>query len=77
MTDFWLLVIGMSINIQPLTEVGRPWVRAFLQAQAGAVYMVSRGKVHQCDALPGFSGSLDGKRVGLVTLRIDLELLIC
>lgn len=61
----------MGINIEPLTEVDRPWVRAFLQEQAGAVCMVSRGKVHQCDALPGFSGSLDGKRVGLVTLRID------
>ena len=37
---------------------------------AGPV-IVTQGKVHRADALPGFAAVEDGKRVGLITYRID------
>ncbi|HRQ39764.1 MAG TPA: GNAT family N-acetyltransferase [Chloroflexota bacterium] len=61
----------MAVTVEPLTENDREWVRAFLWREAGNTRMVSRGRLHQCDELPGFIASLDGERVGLVTVRLD------
>jgi ribosomal protein S18 acetylase RimI-like enzyme len=61
----------MPITIQPVEENDREWVRAFLWQWAGNTRMVSRERLHQCDELPGFIGSLDGERVGLVTVHVN------
>ncbi|MCL4261637.1 MAG: GNAT family N-acetyltransferase [Anaerolineae bacterium] len=61
----------MAITIQTIEAGDREWVRAFLWQQAGNTRMVSRGRLHQCNELPGFIGSLDGQRAGLVTVRLD------
>ncbi len=61
----------MAITIQPIEASDQEWVRGFLWQQAGNTRMVSRGRLHQCDELPGFIGSLDGQRAGLVTVRLD------
>jgi len=59
------------IQIQPLSDHDRPWTREFLVQQAGATRMVSRGRLHSCDELPGFAAILDGAKVGLLNYRID------
>lgn len=61
----------MTVEIQPIKREDRAWVQAFLWRVAGCTRMVSRGVLHQCDALPGFIGSVAGQRVGLVTYRVD------
>ncbi len=61
----------MAIDIQPITESDREWVRAFLWREAGHTRMVTRGWLHQCDELPGFIGRVDGERAGLVTVHIN------
>ncbi|NJN55646.1 MAG: hypothetical protein HC804_13390 [Anaerolineae bacterium] len=60
----------MVVEVQTISESDREWVREFLWQQAGNTRMVSRGVLHHCDQLPGFIGSVDGVRVGLVTVRL-------
>lgn len=61
----------VSIEILPLMETDRRWAREFLEEEAGAARMVSRGRLHQADQLPGYVAVLSGVRAGLLTYRID------
>ena len=61
----------MTISIRKIERTDQAWVQAFLMAQAGAIRNVSRGVLHQCDALPGFIASLAGKQVGLLTYHVN------
>ncbi len=61
----------MTIDIHAITESDREWVRAFLWREADNTRMVSRGRLHQCDELPGFIGRVDGEQAGLVTVHVD------
>ena len=49
----------------------RPWARCFLESHAGSAKQVSRGRVHQADALPGFAVLEDDRPLGLVTYLIE------
>jgi GNAT superfamily N-acetyltransferase len=53
----------------PLPELA--WVRQFLFNSAGAVRMVSRGRLHHCDRLPGYYVDDDGRRTALLIYSID------
>jgi ribosomal protein S18 acetylase RimI-like enzyme len=61
----------MSLEILELDESGREWVCQLLQKHWGATVVVSRGRLHHADQLPGFLAVRNGVPVGLLTLRID------
>jgi ribosomal protein S18 acetylase RimI-like enzyme len=57
--------------IHDLTAGDASWAREFLERVAGAARMASRGRLHQCDLLPGFYIERDGRRTALLTYRLD------
>jgi ribosomal protein S18 acetylase RimI-like enzyme len=59
-----------TIQIRPLNDQDKPWVRHLWQENWGSNIMVSRGKIHRADELPGFIAVLDGKPAGLITYDI-------
>ena len=48
----------------------RPWALHLLQENWGSAIMVTRGKIHRVDELPGFIAIHDGKPAGLITYDI-------
>ena len=60
-----------SIQIRPLSLNDAGWVREFLVEHWLSTKIVSRGRVHSADQLPGFVALEDARRVGLVTYRIE------
>ena len=58
-------------DIRPLSKDDRDWVAGFLEEQWGSTEMVTRGRIHSVDTLPGFVAVEDDRPVGLVTYRID------
>jgi GNAT superfamily N-acetyltransferase len=60
-----------SFEIRCLDDNDRAWVRIYLREEWGSEIIVTRGKVHSADLLPGFIAESDGKPAGLITYRID------
>ena len=48
----------------------RPWALHLLQENWGSAIMVTRGKIHRVDELPGFIAIHDDKSAGLITYDI-------
>ena len=61
----------MAFQIIPLQEADKSWVTDLLAEWWAGSTVVSRGRLHRADELPGFKAVLDGKPAGLVTYRID------
>ncbi len=61
----------MTIQIHPIEPRDREWVARFVSSQWGSARIVTRGRVHSADRLPGFIAWEDGSRVGLVTYLAD------
>ena len=59
------------MSVHELTSGDAHWARAFLETVAGSARMVSRGRLHQCDRLPGFYAEEAGVRTALLTYRLD------
>ena len=59
------------MNVRPLGEAEREWVRRTLEELWSDGFVVSRGTVHEPSTLRGFVAEADGKPVGLLTYRID------
>ena len=60
---------GLSVRI--VTEHDRDWVRSLLSEHWAAPEVVTRGRLHHADRLPGFI-ALDGERpVGLITYTFE------
>lgn len=59
-----------QIELRALGEDERVWARSALAAEWGAAVVISRGRTHQADALPGLVAWRDGERVGLVTYEV-------
>jgi len=59
------------LEVRPIDEGDREWVGRFLVERWGATVVVSRGKAHHADRLPGFLAFQDRAPVGLITYRID------
>ena len=59
------------MEIRAAAENDRDWVRALLTERWGAVELVTRGRIHQGDRLPGFIAFDGDRRVGLVTYTIE------
>lgn len=62
---------GVSLVIAPMTEDDAPWASRLLTERWGSADIVSRGRVHRADRLPGFVAWQDGAPLGLVTYRPD------
>jgi ribosomal protein S18 acetylase RimI-like enzyme len=63
----------VQIQVRDLDGTDRAWAKAFLEEQAGAARVVSRGKMHYADRLPGLIAVVSGARVGLLTYHIRDE----
>jgi len=59
------------IQVRPIQDQDREWVRSALLSVWDTLEFVSRGRVHQADRLPGFVGETGGRRVGVLTYCID------
>ena len=59
-----------SFQIKPLNESDKAWVTSLLKEWWAGPKVVTRGKIHQADALPGFIAKLDGRPAGLITYDI-------
>lgn len=60
-----------AFQIRPINKDDRKWVTGVLKEWWAGPIIVTRGKVHQADELPGFIAEKTGKPVGLVTYNID------
>lgn len=60
-----------TFEIRPLNRDDRDWVAPLLEKQWSSTKIVTRGKIHRADELPGFAAIADNKPIGLVTYRID------
>jgi DNA-3-methyladenine glycosylase I len=60
-----------SYTIRPLSTADRDWARQVLTARWRAPRIVTRGRVHQADELPGFVAGGPDDLAGLITYRID------
>ena len=58
-------------QIRPLHDGDLHWVRHLLEAHWLSTEIVTRGRVHHADRLPGFAATLDDTPVGLVTYQIE------
>jgi 8-oxo-dGTP pyrophosphatase MutT (NUDIX family)/GNAT superfamily N-acetyltransferase len=60
-----------NFTVQEVTQSDRLWMRNLLEDHWGSAQMVTRGKVHQADELPGFIAWVEGERRGLITYNIE------
>jgi len=60
-----------GFSIQNVTPEDQIWIRRLLEEHWGSTQMVTRGKIHQADELPGFIAWVEGERRGLITYQID------
>jgi DNA-3-methyladenine glycosylase I len=58
-------------GIRPFGSEDRPWARQVLAQRWGSPRIVTRGRVHQADALPGFVAETAQGRAGLVTYHLE------
>jgi ribosomal protein S18 acetylase RimI-like enzyme len=58
-------------EIRPLSKDDRDWVAGFLEERWGSPEIVTRGRLHRADELPGFAAVADDRPVGLVTYRVE------
>jgi ribosomal protein S18 acetylase RimI-like enzyme len=61
----------MTIDIRPVEPADRDWVRNTLLTEFGSLRVVTRGRMHQADQLPGFLAAMDGERAALLTYHVD------
>lgn len=60
-----------GIVLRKLEPKDRDWMRGLLSERWGSTRIVSRGRVHKVDQLPGFIAEEQEAPIGLVTYRID------
>jgi len=62
-----------TIQVRSLGASDADWVRRLLVNHWVSVKVVSRGRLHDADQLPGFIALMDGERVELATYRIHSD----
>ena len=65
--------VKSRFNITFSSEEHRVWASRLLRQRWNSEYVVSRGRLHKADELPGFIAFDDGKPVGLLTYNIEGE----
>jgi N-acetylglutamate synthase-like GNAT family acetyltransferase len=58
-------------QIHSITSKDRPWIAQVLTEHWGSAQVVSRGRVHEADQLPGFIAVQENQPAGLVTYHLD------
>jgi len=58
------------LHIRPLNKDDKKWIVSLIKEWWAGPIIVTRGKVHQADELPGFIAVYAGKRSGLITYEI-------
>jgi N-acetylglutamate synthase-like GNAT family acetyltransferase len=58
-------------KIRPVNQKDTPWVAALLKEWWAGPLIITRGKTHQADELPGFIAEEKGKAIGLITYEIS------
>lgn len=59
-----------GFQIRRLHAGDHPWVARLLEERWHSTTIVTRGRVHQADRLPGFLAEVDGQPAGLVTYHV-------
>jgi len=59
------------MDIRELTASDRAWATALLAEHFGSSCVVSRGRVHDADRLPGFVAVSESQPVGLVVYQVN------
>ena len=59
-----------GIQIPPLNQDDREWLKQFMIDAWGSEKVVSRGIIHEAYLLPGFAASISGELAGIVTYNI-------
>jgi protein associated with RNAse G/E len=62
---------GATMETHPLDDRWRAEARALWSERWGSTRVVSRGRLHDLDALPGFVALEDGAFAGVATYRVD------
>lgn len=60
-----------GFSIRTKTKADKAWSVDLLTAHWGSPQVVSRGRVHVADALPGLIAEFEAQRVGLLTYQLD------
>ncbi|MGA9348116.1 MAG: GNAT family N-acetyltransferase [Anaerolineae bacterium] len=60
-----------TFRIRPLNKGDRDWTARLLKEHWHSTKIVTRGRIHYADELPGFIAVQEDKPVGLVTYRVD------
>ncbi|MBU0509102.1 GNAT family N-acetyltransferase [bacterium] len=60
-----------TFRIEPLSAAFRPWATLVLTEHWGSPRVVTRGRIHHADDLPGFIARRGGEPVGLITYRLE------
>lgn len=61
----------MKLEIVEFTDKHRPWAKQLLTENWGSARIVTRGKMHQADALPGLVAVMGEEPVGLLTYALE------
>jgi len=59
-----------GFQISPINRRDAPWISSLLKEWWAGPLIITRGKAHPADQLPGFIAEEDGKPVGLITYEI-------
>jgi GNAT superfamily N-acetyltransferase len=60
-----------TFEIRPLDRDDRDWVAGLIEKQWDSTKIVTRGKIHHADELPGFAAMMDDEPIGLITYRME------
>lgn len=61
---------GPGLRVRERTAADDTWVMTALTGEWGSTAVVSRGRLHRADRLPGLIAESGGQRVGLLTYEI-------
>ncbi len=61
----------MQFEIKSTTESDRSWIKPLLRQYWGSSRVVSRGRLHQTEILPGFLAAQQRRNTGLIIYRIE------
>ena len=60
-----------KIEINPIKAEDKKWALSLLNERLGSDVIITRGKIHHCNQLPGFIATLNNKKVGFATYSIN------
>lgn len=60
-----------AIRLRPVQDGDRAWVAALLKEYWASARIVTRGRVHEADHLPGFIAEVEDEPLGLLTYHIE------